>query len=165
MLVHLRNPSCPDKNGPVLLDGSGLPRYWATVWTLFQPADLAASTLTKKLSHLESFYQHAEQSLGPGGLDDVLASFDGDRLSGALEGYFLTIRNHPPITPASEERWQAALQFVTDTLQRLTRSSMPLEQLQALNARLMRHELLNLHLHIGNARRPERIRSLPGFGK
>jgi integrase len=99
--------------------------------------------------------------LGSGGLDDALAGFNVDDISSALEGYFLTIRNHPPITPASEERWQTALQFVTSTLQRLTRNSMPLEKLEALNGRLLRHQLLNSHLHIGTTRRPERIRSLP----
>lgn len=161
MLAHLRNSALPNMNGPVLLDESGLPRYWATVWAMLQPADLAPSTLSKKLSHLESFYRHADKSLVPGGLDDALASFDVDALSSALEGYFLTIRNSLSITPACEERWQAALQFVTGTLQRLTRSSMPLEQLDALNGRLMRLELLNSHLHVGRNRRPERIRSLP----
>jgi integrase len=130
-------------------------------WALFQPADLAPSTLAKKLGHIESFYQHAEELLGPGGLDDALASFNSDTLSSALKGYFFSIRNRPKVTPASEERWQAALQFVTGTLQRLTRNSMPLQQLDALNGRLMRHELLNSHLHVGTARRPERIRSLP----
>jgi integrase len=145
----------------MLIDDAGLPRYWAAVWASFQPADLAPSTLSKKLGHIDCFYQHAEQSLGPGGLDDALAGFDVDAVTGALEGFFLSIRNRSTITPASEERWQAALQFVTGTLQRLTRNSTPLEQLDALNGRLMRHELLNTHLHVGSARRPERIRSLP----
>jgi integrase len=161
VLAHLHGPASSVSRGPMLIDNAGVPRYWAAVWALLQPANLSSSTLSKKLSYLESFYCHADESLGTGGLDDALASFDVDALSSALEGYFLIIRNRPPITPASEERWQAALQFVTNTVQRLTRTSMPLEQLDALNGRLMRFELLNSHLHVGTNRRPERIRSLP----
>ncbi len=161
MLVHFHSPAPPAFRGPVLIDAVGIPRYWAAVWTFLQPADHASSTLSKKLNHLESFYQHADQSLGFGGLDDALSNFDTEALSSTLEGYFLTIRNRPSVTPASEERWQAALQFVTVTVQRLTRNSLPLEQLDALNGKLMRHELLNSHLHVGRSRRPERIRSLP----
>jgi len=126
----------------------GLPRYWAAVWASFQPADLAPSTLSKKLSHLESFYQHAEESLGPGGLDDALASFDVDALSSALEGFYLAIRNRPPITPASEEKVAGSASVRYRILQRLTRNSLPLEQLDALSGKLMRHELLNSHLHV-----------------
>lgn len=161
MLVLLKHPALPHINGPLLLDGSGLPRYWAAVWALFQPADLARSTLSKKLRHIDSFYQHTEESLGTGRLDDALAKFDIDCLSGALEGYFVSIRNRPPITPASEERWQAALQFVTGVVQRLTRNSALAEDLDALNGRLMRFGVLNSKLHISTVRRPERIRSLP----
>jgi len=161
MLANFRSLPLPALCAPALIDALGFPRYWAAVWASFLPADLAPSTLRKKLSHIEGFYQHAEHSLGPGGLDDALASFDVDALSTALEAYFLTVRNRPPITRASEERWQAALQFVTGTLQRLTRSSMPLEQLDALNGKLMRHQLLNAHLHVGSNRQPERLRSLP----
>jgi len=60
MLANFRSLSLPALCGPALIDGLGLPRYWAAVWASFQPADLAPSTLSKKLSHLESFYQHAE---------------------------------------------------------------------------------------------------------
>jgi hypothetical protein len=103
----------------MFVDGLGLPRFWAAVWTLAQPADLAPSTLSKKLSHIESFYQHAEQVLGFGGWNDVLADFDVEALGRSLEGYFLTTRHRPSITPASEGRWLAALQFVTDFIPKM----------------------------------------------
>jgi hypothetical protein len=73
MLANFRNLSLPAFRCPALVDHMGLPRYWASVWASFLPADLAASTVSKKLGHLESFYQHTDQQIGLGRLDDALA--------------------------------------------------------------------------------------------
>lgn len=160
MLAKVRHANVPTISGPVLVDPLGVPRYWAAVWSSFLPADLAPSTVAKKLSHLEAFYRHAEESQGLEVLDDALAKIDVDAICSVLESYFLTLRTRP-VTPATEERWQAALQFVTETVQRLTRGSLMLEHQVAWSGRLMKIELLNAHLHVGRRRRPERIRSLP----
>jgi integrase len=160
MLAKIRSFDFPTMSGPVLVDRLGVPRYWAVVWGSFLQADLAPSTVGKRLSHLEAFYQHTDEALGCGRLDDALGQLDVDTLCSALEAYFLALRNGP-ITPATEERWQAARQFVTETAQRLTRGSLTREHHNALSDRLMQLELLNAHLHIGRRRRPERIRSLP----
>ncbi len=160
MLARVRNSVLPVFDGPVLVDGSGIPRYWAAVWASFLPGDLALSTLDRKLSQVETFYQFTEQTMGVGRLDDALAEMDVDAICSALEGYFLTLRSRP-VTPATEERWQAALQFVAETAQRLTRGSLTREHHDALSGRLMQIELLNAHLRVGRRRRPERIRSLP----
>jgi hypothetical protein len=85
MLAHFRSPSPAALRGPVLTDGPGLPRYWSAVWASFIPADGASSTLKKKLRQLERFYQHSEELLGLGGLDDALADLDVDALSSAPE--------------------------------------------------------------------------------
>ena len=160
MLVNLRGLAPPSLCGPTLVDDLGLPRFWAAVWASFLPADLAPSTIGKKLSQLEAFYQHTDETLGTGRLDDALAKIDVDTTCSALEAYFLTLRSRA-VTPATEERWQAALQFVTETVQRLSRGSPTREHHDALSGRLMQIELLNAHLHVGIRRRPERIRSLP----
>jgi integrase len=161
MLVNLRSLAPPSLCGPTLVDDVGLPRYWAAVWASFLPADLAPSTVRKKLSHLDSFYLQSDASLGPCGLDNALADLDVEALSNALEGYFLSIRNSSSVTPASEERWQAAIQFVTEITQRMTRDYLHPERLNELRGRFNRLELLHSHLHIGKRRRPEQIRSLP----
>ncbi len=101
MLANFRTLSFPAFRGPALVDSLGLPRYWAVVWAAFLPADLAAATVSKKLSQLEGFYQHADTHLGPGRLDDALADFDVEVLSSALEGYFLKLRNLPSFSPAA----------------------------------------------------------------
>jgi integrase len=160
MLAKFRHSDFPTMSGSVLVDTFGVPRYWASVWASFLPADLAPSTIVRKLSQLEAFYQHADESQGLGALDDALADVDVDTICSALEGYFLALRGRP-VTPATEERWQAALQFVTETVQRLSRGSLTLEHHHALSGRLMKIELLTAHLHVGRRRRPERIRSLP----
>lgn len=157
MLVNLRNLAPPSLCGPALVDDVGLPRYWAAVWALFLPADLASSTVRKKLSHLDSFYRHSDALLGVGGLDNALADLDVEALSDALEGYFFSIRNSSSITPASEERWQAAVQFVTEISQRVTRDYLRPESLNELRGKFDRLELLHSHLHIGKRRRLSRF--------
>jgi integrase len=161
MLASLRRLAPPEFLGPVLLDGRGLPRYWAAVWAFFQAGDLATSTMAKKLTHLESFYQHADQVLAPSCLDDALADSDVDALSNALEGYFLLLRDRFCITATSEERWQLALQFVLEVEQRITRNPSEPQQLSELHGRFMQLELLHAKLHVGRRRRPEQVRSLP----
>lgn len=160
MLAHVRSSVFPPISGPVLVDGMGVPRYWAAVWASFLQSDLAPSTLGKKLGQLESFYHHADETLGVGKLDDALAEVNVDIICSALEAYFLALRSHS-LTAAAEDRWQRALQFVTETVQRLTRSSLTQEHHHTLNGRVMQIELLNAHLHVSRRRRPERIRSLP----
>jgi integrase len=160
MLTKIRSSVFPDLGGPVLVDTVGVPRYWATVWASFLPGDLAPSTLNRKLRQVEFFYQQTDQTLGVGALDRALAGLNVDALCDALEAHFLALRSRS-ITPATEERWQAALQFVTDTVQQLSRSSLAVEHQSSLSDRLLSVRLLNAHLHIGKRRRPERIRSLP----
>jgi integrase len=142
----------------LLVDTLGVPRFWAAVWLSFAPANLADATITKKLSGIDALYRYAEECHGTGHLDDALAAFSEDALGDVLEGYFFRIKNRPPITAASEERWQAALQFVLDTVRRLGRTS---ERFIAVSHRLAQFELLQSHLHVAGQRRPERIRSLP----
>jgi len=162
MLANLRSgPLSGIKNTALLLDSCGLPRYWATVWSMFLPVDLAESTVRKKLSHIESFYQHSDEILGPGQLDDALAAFDLEALNAALEGFFFVIRNQSRTSPASEDRWQTTLRFVTEILQRVTRSQPDQESIWELHGRLERLELLHSKLHVGSRHRPEQIRSLP----
>jgi integrase len=131
------------------------------VWASFQPPHAAASTLIKKLGHLDRFYIHSDQRLGPGGLDEALAQLDVERLCGALESYFFAIRNAPPITAASEERWRLAVQFVLQTADRLNRGAIANEQRESLHDRLSHLQFLNSHLLIGRRRHEQQIRSLP----
>jgi hypothetical protein len=161
MLVNLRSPAPPSLSGPTLVDGLGLPRFWAAVWASFMPADLAPATVGKKLGQIERFYQHADALLGPGGLDNALADFNVESLRNALEGYFLSIRNSSSITEASEERWQLAIQFVFENSERRSGNYSDPNLLLDFKDKLRDLELIRSQLHIGRRRRPERVRSLP----
>jgi integrase len=158
LLINVRSSEAASFRGPLLVDTFGIPRYWVLVWLSYLPTDLAHSTITKKLAGIDGLYRYSEEYHGSGYLDDALASLNEDALGDTLEGFFFSIKNRPPITPASEERWQAALQFVIDIIRRLGRSS---DRFDAVSSRLSDFELLQSHLHVGRRRRPERIRSLP----
>ncbi|MDR3723844.1 MAG: site-specific integrase [Terracidiphilus sp.] len=161
LLVRTLNIVPPHLRDPILVDDHGLLRFWAAAWVSLLSADLAPATVAKKLGQLEGFYQQADLLLGPGGVDNALADFDVNALSDALEGYFHSIRNSPIITSASEERWQLAIQFVCDNIQRISRGCQQSERRAEFHERMREIELSHSNLHIGRRRRPERIRSLP----
>ena len=96
----------------MLLDGLGLPRYWATVWSTMAAPELADSTHTKKLRYLEDLYQHAAGLGNPNALDDALSDLDADVLAQILESWFVSNRNQSVVTCADEKRWQTRLEFV-----------------------------------------------------
>lgn len=148
-------------DGPILLDTIGRLRFWATTWALFLPANLAESTIRKKLAAIESFYRHTDEISWPGRLDDALAHCDERFLSDALEAYFISFRNRSMVSSSSDDRWQAALQFVIETLQRLVRSHTRKDQVAELRNRLAQLELLHASLHVGRPRRLAQIHSLP----
>ncbi len=158
MLSHFKGANLPTIDRPVLIDDFGIPRYWAAVWVAFLPGGLASSTLTKRIGQIEALYRYSDSSFGRGHLDDAIGRGDINGLSSVLEGYFLNIKNAGPVTAASEDRWQSALQFILETTRRLYRTS---DLYAVLGGHLSRFELLNSHLHVGKRRRPERIRSLP----
>jgi hypothetical protein len=108
--------------GYVLTDSFGLPRYWAAAWTLLIGGSLAESTLKKKLSNIEAFYQHAEDSHDTGALDDALGSQNLSVLEGLLESYFVTLRNVPLLRSSTEQRWRDVVSFVREMSERLTRT-------------------------------------------
>jgi hypothetical protein len=88
----------------MLLDGIGLPRYWAAVWSTMLSSELAASTHTKKLRYLENLYQHAAGlGVGPNALDDALGTLDDEALADILESWFVSIRNQPVVTGGRRE--------------------------------------------------------------
>ena len=161
MLARLRSADVPKTlQGPALFDSQGLPRYWASVWASLMPADGAVSTATAKLRSLEKLYSYADETVAYGFLDDALASLDVATLSQLLEGFYSVLRNHHPVTTASEERWRTALRFVTEITERFALGS-DSRGMSELRDRLMRLQVLNAKLHVSGKKRPERVFSLP----
>ncbi len=113
-------------------------------------ADLAPSTLKRKLGHIEALYAHTE-SLG-GNLDDALAELDLALLGNALEAFFVLLRNVPRPTETTAKRWTTAFQFVRDTCLRLEKNPAVGRKLADVQAHISR--LDNLYLGL----RPFRVR-------
>lgn len=101
----------------VLSDTVGLPRYWPAVWTIFHGSELARSTLTGNLRHIDALYAHAD-SLGVN-LDDAMANLDLPVLHEVLGSFFAVLRNVPHPTENSNKRWDIAYSFVGKTIEKL----------------------------------------------
>ena len=91
---------------------------------------------------------------------DALAYLDVATLSQLLEGFYSMLRNHHPVTTASEERWRTAVRFVTEITDRFALGSGS-PGISELRERLMRLRVLNAKLHVRGKKRPERVVSLP----
>ena len=147
--------------GPVLVDQYGLPRYWAAIWSATSIAQLAGSTLTQKLRYVENLYQHADNLIGAGALDDALSGFDDEALAAILESWFISIRNQPAVTSADENRWQTGLGFVTDVITWLSSAGRADDRLRHIEQRLHRLSSLYSQLHIRRSAAVDAVRSLP----
>jgi hypothetical protein len=148
-------------HGVTLVDKHGLPRFWATVWTLLELAALAASTRKERLTHLEAFYLHTEQTHGHGQLEDAVSTIDLDTLGEMLEGFFLSLKNQPVQSLYAEARWRTATSFVRAVCQRLGRAATGRHRLKEIELRLARLERLYAPLRVTRRMATRRLRSLP----
>jgi integrase len=147
--------------GPVLVDKTGIPRYWSAIWSATSMAQLASSTLTQKLRYVENLYQHADNLVGANALDDALSGFDDDALATILESWFISIRNQPAVTSADENRWQTGLGFVTDVITWLSRAGSADDRLRHIEQRLHRLSSLYSQLRVRRRAAVDAVRSLP----
>ncbi|QWT45736.1 site-specific integrase [Azospira inquinata] len=162
MLKHVWDRHIPQVlREPALFDDAGLPRYWATVWSMYQTSDLASSSKRKVLGHVEALYQFSETLHGPGMLDDALFHVDIEKLGELLEAYFVSIRNLPNINETAQLKWQAVYRFVSDIIIRLSKSNLPISQLQQIKGRLDHLGTLYSQLRIGKKRTQDILRALP----
>jgi integrase len=128
---------------------------------MYQAADLAPSSKRKLLSHVEALYQFCEQLRGYGVLDDALFRVDIEMLGELLEAYFISIRNLPNINESTQLKWQTAFRFVSDVILRLSKSNLPISQLQQIKVRLEQLQVLYSQLRIGKKRTQDILRALP----
>lgn len=162
MVLQVRLPAVPRLlHGPLLVDGYGLPRFWATVWAQLALADLAELTRLGKLHAIERLYTYAEELFGIGALDDALFYLDEHRLGSVLEGWFVSIRNQPRITSSDQERWRAGLDFVVTVTAWLGQGTERNKRLARLDKRWQRLNLLYGQLRIQRRQRTNILRALP----
>ena len=145
----------------LLTDNLGLPRYWATIWSVLFAQALAPSTQVKRLRYIEALYAFCDDRHGSGYLDDALSACRVDDVGNSLEAYFIALKNRPELTEAAQKQWQAGLSFVKDVLLRLGKNGKPLAKLADIEARLLHLDALYGQLHIMKAKQPDMLRSLP----
>jgi hypothetical protein len=82
--IRLRD-SCipPALTGSVLIDELGLPRYWATVWSVLHGAALHESTLSAHLSVIETLYDSVKQQMHMDCIDRLIIDLRIDELETA----------------------------------------------------------------------------------
>lgn len=161
MIAQLVGPHVPrGLSGPVLVDRHGLPRYWAAVWSAAVTGALADSTHIKKLRYIDNLYQHADQLLGYGALDDALGTLNDGDLAEILESWFISIRNQAATTETDETRWQVGFSFVTSVVSWIAKSETHKTSGQ-IESRLHQLSVLYSQFRVKKRNTPEMIRSLP----
>ncbi|HEM7878106.1 site-specific integrase [Burkholderia contaminans] len=162
MLQRLSSTAVPRPlRGPILVDDTGLPRYWATVWSTMTAPQLAESTHIKKLRYLESLYLHTSNRAGSMTLDDILSALDVEALSEILESWFITIRNQSVVTDSDEKRWQTGLDFSLTVVAWLSKGKISNDHIVRMERSLQRLKGLYSQLHVRKDNVTEVVRSLP----
>lgn len=162
MVLQVRLPEVPQLlRGALLVDSSGLPRFWGAVWAQLALADLADLTRLGKLHAIERLYTYAEELSGVGALDDALFCLDEHRLGSMLEGWFVSIRNQPQITSSDQERWRTGLDFVVTVTAWLGQGTKHDKRLARLDKRWQRLNMLYGQLRIQRHKRTNILRALP----
>jgi integrase len=162
LLSLLKDQMVPDSlRGALLVDDRRLPRYWVSVWALMTSSELATSSQIKRLRHVDSLYIHADQRFGRDSLDAALGGLDDVRLAEILESWFVSIRNQAFVSSADELRWRTGLSFVTSVVTWMSKTTLPIERLRQIEARLHRLSHLYGQLHVRKRKYTQQVRSLP----
>ena len=125
-------PLPPEAAGPTLMrtgadpelllvePTTGIPRYWATVWTLsLKGRSRSRNTTTAQLRQLEAFYRHCDTHFGVHSLDDATATRDAAALQAMTESFHAALTNSPHINTSTAQRWGVAQAFIRFTAKRL----------------------------------------------
>lgn len=145
----------------MLTDNLGLPRYWATIWSVLSTLHLKPLTRAKKLRHIEALYSFVDGLHSNGYLDDALGCYDIAVLGDILEAYFVSLRNRPMVNESTQEQWQTGLAFVKDILMRLTKGNPSFGMMAEMEAKLHYLDTLYGQLHIQKTHNPDILRALP----
>jgi integrase len=103
---------------------SGIPRFWATIWSDVIKTSLAPSTRRKHLSALDRLYEAVARQRGRDCLDQLIADADADAIEGCLIGFLAHLRNEAAVSQVDKSStWTSAVSFATDMLRYAGNSS------------------------------------------
>jgi Phage integrase family. len=96
---------------------SGVPRFWATIWSDVLKTSIEPSTRRKHLASLDRLYATVERQHGRDCLDRLIAEADADALEDCLLGFLAQLRNEATVANIDKtSTWTSAISFVTDML-------------------------------------------------
>lgn len=87
------------------------PRYWSTVWTLYQGQALAENTLKQRLRYIDRLYLYCDERFGKQALDNAFGSKDRKQLHEMFDAFFVLLTSKSVISTADVASWDAASAF------------------------------------------------------
>ncbi|MCA1409396.1 tyrosine-type recombinase/integrase [Ensifer sp. IC3342] len=161
MPINLGSKSLPPSAaGWVSVSPSGIPRFWATIWSDVIKTSLEPSTRRKHLSALDRFYEAVKRQRGSDCLDRLIAEADSDALEECLVGFLAQLRNEAAATSVDKRStWTSAVSFVADMLRFAGNASG--DRAFEMEAKLLRFDALYRQL-VPNPKTPAPpVRALP----
>ncbi len=161
MPINLGSKSLPPPAaGWISVSPSGIPRYWATIWSDVLKTPLEPSTRRKHLSALDRFYDSVQRQRGSDCLDRLIAEADADALEDCLVGFLAQLRNEAAINRSDNTpTWTTAVEFIKEMLQQAQKGAGP--RTNEIAAKILRLETYYGQLVPNSPRPPPPIRALP----
>ena len=149
-------------NKHIAVGDIGVPRYWVTVWEALNGHNFRPSTLAKRLSAIDQFYNFTTELAGGYCLDSIIASGNFDVLEQYLEAFFIHIRNTSSQTNQNHaNRWLFVLDFARDLMFRLSGTSTDEGTLLDLRRKIRRLDQLYASFRPKRQAKQQKIRALP----
>lgn len=149
-------------NKHIAIRDIGVPRYWVTVWEALNGHNFRPSTLAKRLSAIDQFYNFTTELAGSDCLDSIIASGNFDILEQYLEAFFIRIRNTSSQTNQNHSsRWLFVLDFARDLMFRLSGASTDEGTLLDLRHKIRRLDRLYASFRPKRQAKQQKIRALP----
>lgn len=101
------------KPSHVVVDATplGRPRFWATVWTLYEGHGWAENTLILRLRHLDKLYDFSDERFGEHSLDDALGRKDAPAVHAIASGFYSNLTSKSNLNTTDVQCWSAISQF------------------------------------------------------
>jgi integrase len=88
------------------------PRYWSTVWALYEGPALAESTLKQRLRYIDQLYLYCDDRFGEQSLDNAFGDKDAKRLDEMFDGFYVLLTSKTSISTSDTANWDAASRFI-----------------------------------------------------
>ena len=87
------------------------PRYWSTVWTLYEGSRWAENTLIGRLRYLDRFYLYCDNKFGHHALDNAFGEKDVERLHKIFDEFYISLTSKASLSSADVSCWDTVSRF------------------------------------------------------